>query len=95
MGRLSDEPEDNEVENVTRNAIREAEEADQDLDEEDRIQPEALRSLITTAVEHALHAKVRERIDDMVYVRHQFDEIEVLLGWRHQTRRSRRGLAPR
>jgi len=78
MERLSDDPENYDTEAAIRNATREAEEADQELDEEDRIPPDALRSLMTLAVEHAEHAKVRERIDEMVYVRHQFDEIEVL-----------------
>jgi hypothetical protein len=34
--------------------------------------------LITTAAEHAVHANTRKRVDEMVYVRQQFDEIEVL-----------------
>jgi hypothetical protein len=34
--------------------------------------------LLTTAVDHALHAKVHQRVDAMVYARQQFEEIEVL-----------------
>jgi hypothetical protein len=78
MDRLSDDPEDDEVKNVIRNAMEEAETIDQDLDEEDRISPEALRALLTVAVDHALHVKVNQRVDAMVYAREQFEEIEVL-----------------
>jgi hypothetical protein len=78
MERLSDDPEEEEVEAVLRNATREAQEVDQDLDEEDRIPPEVLRALLVTAVAHAMHAKVRRRIDAMVYAREQFEELQVL-----------------
>jgi hypothetical protein len=40
--------------------------------------PDALRALLVTAVDHALHAKVGERVDAMVYAREQCEQIEVL-----------------
>jgi hypothetical protein len=76
--RLSDDPEDDEVENVLRNAMEEARTVERDMDEDERIPPDALRTLLNTAVDHALHAKVHQRVDAMVYARQQFEEIEVL-----------------
>ena len=76
MEHISDNPEE-DVEGIVRNATREAEALDED-GENDRIPSDAQQALIALAADHALHAKVRERIDEMVYVRHQFDEIEVL-----------------
>lgn len=78
LERLSDDPEDDEVENVLRNAMEEARTIDQDLDEDERIPPDDLRTLLSTAVDHALHVKVHQRVDAMVYARQQFEEIEVL-----------------
>jgi hypothetical protein len=78
MERLSDDPEDDEVENVLRSAMDESATVDQELDEEERIPPEALRALLASAVEHAMHAQIHQRVDAMVYVRQQFEEIEVL-----------------
>lgn len=75
---LSDEPDDNETSSAVRIAIRHAEEAELEVDEEDRMSSDAIQALISLSVDHAMHAKVRERIDEMVYVRQQFDEIDIL-----------------
>lgn len=77
MERLSDDPEDHEVQNVLRNAMQAAQTVDE-LDEDERIPEDALRALLTTAVDHAMHAKIHQRVDAMVYARQQFEEIEVL-----------------
>jgi hypothetical protein len=78
VDRLSDDPEEEEIQNVIRNAMQEYGTVDQDLDEDERLSPEALRALLLHAVDHVFHVKMRQRVDDMVYAREQFEEIEVL-----------------
>ncbi len=78
VDRLSDDPRDEDIEGAIRDAMREAETVDQELDEEDRTPLDALRALLTTAVDHAVYVKIRQRVDAMVYARQQFEEIELL-----------------
>ena len=58
--------------------MREAETIDQDVDEEDRIPPDALRALVIIAIEHAKHIQVRRQVDAMVYAREQFADLDLL-----------------
>lgn len=76
--RLSDDPEDDEVQNVLRNAVGEVRALEHEWDEEERSPPDALWALLVTAVEHTMRAKARERGAAMVYATEQFEEIEVL-----------------
>lgn len=76
--QLSDDPEQDDEEGMIRYALAEAEKVEEENDEEDRVPPEALKALISLAMEHARHVWFRQRVDAMVYARQQFDEIEVL-----------------
>lgn len=78
MERLPDDPEKDEVDSVLQNAIEDARTVDEDVDEDERMAPTTLRTLLSAAVDHALYAKIRERVDAMVYAREQFEEIEIL-----------------
>ena len=75
---LSDDPEEDDTEGMLRNAFREALEVEEKNDEKDRIPPNALKSLLGLAMDHAQQVWFRQRVDAMVYAREQFDEIEVL-----------------
>lgn len=79
MERTSDDPDKEEVENFIRHTTYEYErDFPGDADEEDHMTPEELRALLLVALDHAHHAKVRQRVDAMVYAREQFEEIELL-----------------
>jgi hypothetical protein len=78
LGQLSDDPEEDDTDALLKYAFREAVRVEAEYDEEDRIPRDALKLLLSTALDHAEHAWRRHRIDAMVYAREQFDEIEVL-----------------
>ena len=77
--RLSDDPEEDDTEGMLQYALREAEKVEEEHEEEDRISPEPLKALLSTALDHAQHGWLRRRVDAMVYAREQFEEIEVLV----------------
>ena len=78
LDRLPYDVEEQDEDAILRAAMQEHETVDQDVDEEDRISPDALRALITTAIEHAKHIQVRRQVDAMVYAREQFADLELL-----------------
>ena len=77
LNALSDDFDDDEAEDVVRHAIREANQAF-DIDDEDAVPPEATRELIRIALEHVEAIKMRQRRDDMMYARRQFEELRLL-----------------
>jgi hypothetical protein len=76
--QLSDDLEEDDLEGMLQHALREAEKVEAEHDEEDRILPEALKTLLSTALDHAQNVWLRRCVDAMVYAREQFEEIEVL-----------------
>jgi hypothetical protein len=79
LERLPFDAEEQDEDAILQAAIHEYEETgDQDLDEEDRIPPDALRGLVVLAIDHAKHIQVRRRIDAMAYAREQFADLELL-----------------
>src|SRR3954469_22006821 len=60
--QLSDDPEEDDTEGMLQYALREAEKVEEEHDEEDRIPPEALRALLSTALDHAQHVWLRRRV---------------------------------
>ncbi len=78
LHRLPYDIEEQDEDAILRTAMAEHETVDQDVDEEDRIPPDALRALISTAIEHAKHIQVRRQVDAMVYAREQFADLELL-----------------
>jgi hypothetical protein len=78
LNRLPHDPEEQDENTILRVALREYERADLDLDEEDRIPPDALRALVLTAIEHAKNIRVRQQVDAMVYAQEQFANLELL-----------------
>jgi hypothetical protein len=59
LHRLPYDIEEQDEDAILRTAMAEHETVGQDVDEEDRIPPDALRALISTAIEHAKHIQVR------------------------------------
>ncbi len=78
LDRLPYDVEEQDEDAILRVAMQEYERADLDLDEEDRIPLDALRALVSTAIEHAKHIQVRRQVDAMVYAREQFADLELL-----------------
>jgi hypothetical protein len=78
LDHLSDDPDHKEIDAILRNSMEQAQDAEEEHDKEDRIPSEALRGLITAAIDHAIHIKVRQRVDALVYSREQFEEIEIM-----------------
>jgi hypothetical protein len=79
MSRTSDDPDEAEVESFIDHTLHEYErDFPGDADAEDYMEPDDLRALLLVALDHAHHAKVRQRVDAMVYAREQFEEIELL-----------------
>ena len=78
LDRLPYDVEEQDEDAILRAAMAHHEIAGQDVDDEDRIPPDALRALISLAIEHAKHIQVRRQVDAMVYAREQFADLEVL-----------------
>lgn len=78
LERLPYDPEDQDEDAILEAAMAEYETVDQDLDEEERIPPDALRALVSTAIEQAKHIQVRRQVDAMVYAREQFAVFDLL-----------------
>jgi hypothetical protein len=78
LDRLPYDVEEQDENLIVQAAIQEYETIDQDIDDEERIQPDALQALITLAIEHAKHIQVRRQLDAMVYAKEQFSNFELL-----------------
>jgi hypothetical protein len=78
LDRLPYDPEEQNEDAILQTAMQEAETNNQELEEEDRIPPDALRALLITAIEQAKHIQVRRQVDAMVYAQEQFADLELL-----------------
>lgn len=77
--QLPDDAEEHDPEGMFKLALREAERIEEEQFEEDRIPEDAMRALLSVALDQAEHVWLRRRVDAMVYAREQFEEIEVLV----------------
>lgn len=78
LDRLSYDAEEQDNAAILRGALAVYGSSDRDAENEDRIPPDALRALVSAAIDQARHVRVRQDVDALIYAREQFADLELM-----------------